>query len=165
MSVVLFCQLVMCAANIAFFLFVVESTKLFSLKMLVALIGMFSILLPTFFYCLLSERVTHALDLVGDAFYECSWYRLRLDQQRLFLMPILRAQRSFQIMGLGIVGCSLGAFLSVNFLFSLEWRFSFMVSRGGCFCYSSRPCCFMWHFIVIDAVSYSSFERARFCPD
>lgn len=133
MSVVLFCQLLLCAANIAFFLFVVESTNLFSLKMLVALIGMFSILLPTFFYCLLSERVTYALDLVGDAFYECSWYRLRLDQQRLFLLPILRAQRSFQIMGLGIVGCSLGAFLSVDILFCLNGVFFAWLQEAAAF--------------------------------
>lgn len=115
MSTVFFYQLLLCAVDIAFFLFLFESDNLFSFTILVSVVGLASVLLPTFYYCILSENLTLDLSEIGDVFYNCSWYELSVKQEKWFILPIRRCQKTFDISGLGIVECSLGVFASVIF--------------------------------------------------
>lgn len=81
----------------------------------VSILGITDVTFPTFVYCYLSENITSGLFTVGQSFYGCEWYRLPIDQQKLFNLPLARAQVEFRLKGLDIVDCSLGVFLSVNF--------------------------------------------------
>lgn len=114
MSTVFFYQLLFCAINTAFFLFVIESCALFSLSTLVCFVGISSVLVPAFFFCKLSENVTFELEVIGDSFYDCSWYCLSVKQQKLFILVIGRSQKATRMNGLGIIQCSLGVFTSVS---------------------------------------------------
>lgn len=114
MSVALFVQLLLTALIVAFYLFILDSNDLLSIASFAALCGSPTVLLPTFVYCKLSENVALDLEEIREAFYGCSWYCMRVSHQKWFLLPIQRAQQSFRMMGLGVLECSLGVFLSVN---------------------------------------------------
>lgn len=114
MSPALFFQLLFSAIEMAFLCFVVESNVFFSFPPFVANVGSATVLLPTFFYCNLSKAVSTDLSAICDVFYNYSWYLMRANQQKHILFPIRRAQQEFRIKGLGIVQCSLGAFMSVS---------------------------------------------------
>lgn len=116
MSGIFFVQLLWCAVEMAFLLSTLESES--TLVVWVSILAIPSVMLPTFFYCKLSENLTTDLAVIGDAFYDCAWFNLLAKQQEFFLMPIQRAQIEFRCTGLGIVDCSLRIFLSVNHIFA-----------------------------------------------
>lgn len=109
---VLFYQLLMSAIDIAYYTVGIESES--SSHLVVCLVGVSSVLLPTFFFCKLSENITTDLEEIGDAFYNCPWYFLAVSQQKTFVLPIHRSQKTYRLTGLGIVSCSLDIFLSVS---------------------------------------------------
>lgn len=108
----LFYQLLMSAIEIAYFTVGIESES--SSHLVVCLVGVSSVLLPTFFFCKLSENITADLEEIGDAFYNCAWYYLAVSHQKTFILPISRSQKTYRLTGLGIVQCSLAIFLSVS---------------------------------------------------
>lgn len=116
-STILFVQLVLCAVTIAMCLFSIDANGVFSMAFIASLAGLNSVLTPTFAYCLLSENVTWNLHLVANHFYDFAWYHLPAKQQKLFVLPIRRAQREFRMTGHGIIPCSLSVFSSVNIEF------------------------------------------------
>lgn len=117
MSAALFHQLLFGAVNLATILVSIESNDLFSVPFCVSMAGLTNVLLPSALYCHLSDNVTWHLCLIGNDFFNFSWYRLRTKQQKLFLLPIHRSQNELRLMGLGIVECSLRVFSSVNIQF------------------------------------------------
>lgn len=122
MSSVLFFQLVLSAVNAACTLVVFDSSDKMDYGVFVALVGIITISLPTALHCNLSEQATSDMEGIGDAFSQCPWYYLPVKQQQMFILPILRSQRSYRMTGLGMFECSLATFLSVNisiFLFIL----------------------------------------------
>lgn len=121
MSSVLFYQLVMCAAILAFNLYSLESNGISTdLEVFSAIYEILMSTLPTFAYCYLSNKVTTRLLEVGDVFYGCVWYDLGVDQQKLFVSIIQRAQLDICFDGFGIIQCTLQSFSSVHF-FLLEF--------------------------------------------
>lgn len=71
-------------------------------------------IIANIFFCKLSENITTDLEEIGDAFYNCPWYFLAVSQQKTFVLPIHRSQKTYRLTGLGIVSCSLDIFLSVS---------------------------------------------------
>lgn len=129
MSAMFFIQMLFSAIQLATFMFVLNATNSMSQSNVTAVLGSLSVLLPTYIYCNLSEKVTGRLQVIGDAFYGCAWYCMRVKQQKLFLLPIQRAHQAFRMNGLGIVACSLAIFASVNainskstYIFSILFR-------------------------------------------
>lgn len=154
MTIGLFFQLLICAISLAVYLVAIASNAAATITFAVILVGISVTLISTYMYCYLSERVTTTLEVIGDAFYEFTWYRLPPKQQSLFLLPIQRTQIYFRLTGLGIVDCSLGVFLSVSIVSVLRYRegekrsFQFMTLFLG-FCsvdYSS--CLVVFHSLV-----------------
>lgn len=127
MSTIFFYQLLLCAVIVALYLSMMASSNLFSFNIIVCLAAMSTVLLPTFFYCKLSESVTFDLELIGDTFYECSWYYLHPKQQQMFVLPIQRAQNCFRMTGLGIVECSLNAFSFVSLYYDFHCIFHWLI--------------------------------------
>lgn len=119
MNHVLFYQMLFTAIELASYMFAIDEAQAMSPSNITAILGALTVLLPTFLFCKLSENVTEALQVIGDAFYGCSWYRLSGKQQQLFLLPVQRAQKAFRMNGLGIVDCSLEVFASVNSVIGL----------------------------------------------
>lgn len=119
MSSVLFFQLVLSAVNAASFLVVFASSDKMDYGVFVALVGIITISLPTALHCKLSEQATCDMADIGDAFSQCAWYNLPAKQQKMFILPILRAQRNYRMMGLGMFECSLATFLSVKINYKL----------------------------------------------
>lgn len=114
MSAVLFLQMLFSAVQLASFISTVDETKGMTGMNNVAIVRAATVLLPTYHFCNQSDIITGRLEMVGDAFFECSWYRLSTRQQRLFLLPVQRAQKEFRMNGLGIVDSSLLIFSAVN---------------------------------------------------
>lgn len=119
-TTILFVQLVLCAVTIAMCLFSIDANGMFSIAFISSLAALNSVLTPTFAYCLLSENVTWNLHLVANYFYDFDWYLLPAKQQKLFVLPIRRAQREFRMTGHGIIPCSLRVFSSVNIEFLIS---------------------------------------------
>lgn len=116
MSVVIFFQMLFSAIELASFIFAIDEKKGMNLMNGTAILGGCCILMPTFLFCKLSDNVTASMQMIADAFYECSWYCLSAKQQTVFLLPIQRAEKKFRINGLGMVDCSLAIFASVNLM-------------------------------------------------
>lgn len=114
MSALLFYQLVFCAIAAAFSLFVINMNGLLSYTTAIAIIAISTVLIPTFIYCDLSERITSDLHEMANTFYSLAWYELPFMQQKCILLSIQRAQRGVDLTGLGIITCSLATFLSVS---------------------------------------------------
>lgn len=114
MTEVIFFQMLFSAVELASFTFAVDETKGISATNNTSVIGASTVLIPSFLVCKFSETMTWHLQVIGDAFYECSWYCLGAKQQKLFLLPMQRAQKDFRINGLGIIDCSLEIFASVS---------------------------------------------------
>lgn len=53
----------------------------------------------------------------GDRIYDLYWYELPLDERVFVQLMIQRAQKPFELKGLGIFVCSLETFLKVFMLF------------------------------------------------
>lgn len=113
MSVGLFFQLLVCATSLAVYMVGIETNGVRSMNTCISIIGVLITMSSTYVYCLISENVTTDLEMVGDSFYESSWYRLPVQQQRLFGLPIQRSQKEFRMTGLGFVECSLRVYSSV----------------------------------------------------
>lgn len=114
MSEVIFYQMLFSAIELASFLVAIDETKGLSPSNNTSVLGAFTVLFPTYLFCKFSENVTASLHRVGDAFYDCPWYNFKASQQKMFLLPIQRAQKEVRLNGLRIVDCSLEIFSSVN---------------------------------------------------
>lgn len=113
MDEVLFNMLLACSVVVAFNLAGLDATNSFSVELLTTLYNLFCVLAMTFVYCFLSEEVTSKLSSIGHAFYASIWYEWPVQQQRLVILPILRATKSFRLNSLGLIDCSLSVFSSV----------------------------------------------------
>lgn len=113
-SSVLFYQLLLSAINVGCLLTVIESSKTLNSMAFVAFIEIVTLSMPTAVYCKFSENVTQDLGAIEDAFSDCLWYCWPAKQQKLFILPIMRAQRKYRMMGLGLIECSLITFSTVN---------------------------------------------------
>lgn len=113
MSGVLFYQLLMCTAIIAFDLFGLEETGASS-GAEITFYTMASGLVQSYLYCKLSENITTDLSDLGDTFYDTLWYLWPTDKQYLVMMPIERAQKEFRLKGFEFVECSLRIFSTVS---------------------------------------------------
>lgn len=113
MELILFNMTSTCTIAIAFNLYVLEFNGQFIMQIMVAIIDLVIILWLTFAHFYLSERITCDLLEAGDCFYNSPWYRLKINQQKLLVIPIQRAQQEVRLKGLGIFECSLAGFLSV----------------------------------------------------
>lgn len=121
MSVGLFFQLLVSAVSLAIYMFGIESNGNLSVSFFISIIGLTSVITTTYIFCFLSEYVTYKLSDIGDHFYNCAWYNLPVKQQKMFILPIQRAQVEFRINGLGLVECSLNVFSSVNSIVLWQW--------------------------------------------
>lgn len=122
MNAVLFHQLLWCAIITATDLFVIQMIGGMNIMTALTAVNLSSALIPTFFYCKLSENITADLGGIDIILYGFVWYQLPLNQQKLFLWPIQRAQREVRLTGLGIFDCSLPTFLWVKHFFLLEMK-------------------------------------------
>lgn len=114
MSCVIFFQLITCASILAFNLYSLESNGISTdLEVFSSIYEIIVSVTPTFAYCFLSDKVTSRLLEVDDAFYDCAWYDLAVDEQKLLISIIRRAQREICFDGFGIIQCTLQTFLSV----------------------------------------------------
>lgn len=113
MSPTLFYQLLMCAINLALLMFGINRQQTIDLNTSVLLLAVLCVLIPTFFYCQQSEKITTNLSSVTDCFYNYIWYVLPVKQQQYFRLPIQRAQKEFRLTGHDIIDCSLERFTSV----------------------------------------------------
>lgn len=114
-SAVIFYQLLMCAIVVALNLFKFTSNGI-NLENVISIYELFLSFVPTFIYCFFSSEVTMSLLAIGDIYFECPWYHLHFDQQKLFILMIKRSQNNFRFEGFSIVHCSLDIFLSVNWI-------------------------------------------------
>lgn len=112
MSAPLFYQLLLCAVDLAVFLFAIQVNGI--LQAIICVEAMLSVLVPTYIYCFLSEMVTIDLYAIGDHFFNFPWYLLPAKHQLLFQWPIQRSQSEYRLMGMGMVECSLGVFSAVG---------------------------------------------------
>lgn len=132
MSANFFFQLLTCAVSTAIFLVGLESNNnTVNVTSVISFVAITIALFGLFIYCKLSENITCDLYAICDMFYESTWYRLPVDQQKWFIWPIQRGQKTIRLTGLGFIDCSLATFLSVNvqsgsfFLSSIViWSFS-----------------------------------------
>lgn len=113
-SPTLFYQLLLCAGNLAFLMAGIDSD--INLDTLVAVCGLSTVLMPTFFYCNFSENVTTHLLSIGDSFFSYPWYELPVTYQPMLIFPIQRSYKEFRLTGYKIVDCSLRTFSSVGWL-------------------------------------------------
>lgn len=117
MSAVFFLQMLFSAVELASFISAVDETKGMNGMNNTAVVRASTVLLPTYHFCKQSDNTAGKLLTIGDAFFECSWYWLSARQQKLFLLPIARAQQEFRMTGLGIVSCTLQIFTAVSTFF------------------------------------------------
>lgn len=113
MNIILFSITLDCSVVLACDLFVLQLTASIDLESIVAFIDVANTVLITFSYFYLSEWITNDLLEIGDHFYAAPWYRLAAKQQRLVMLPILRAEREFRLKGLGFFDSSLAVFSTV----------------------------------------------------
>lgn len=61
-----------------------------------------------------SENLTtKSYDIANITYLDLQWYNLTVSQQKLLVLPIIRAQKTFRLEGFGILDCSLEMFLKV----------------------------------------------------
>lgn len=120
MSGVLFYQLLMCTAIIAFDLFGIEMTGASS-GAEIALYTMASALVQSFLYCYFSENITTDLTDIAEVYYFSMWHLWPPKKQILVLLSIERTQKDFRLKGFEFVECSLRIFSTV-FILSCEDR-------------------------------------------
>lgn len=113
MAVILFNITFTCVIAIACNLFVLEMNGKINMEIIVALIDLGVVIGLTFAYFFLSEWITTDLFAIDEIFYNSPWFRLSTDQQKLLVLPIMRADREFRLTGLGIFECSLAVFATV----------------------------------------------------
>lgn len=109
----IFSQLLVCATSLAVYMVAIESSDNLSVSLMISITGITGNVLITYIYCFLSEHLSHKLNLIGDYYYNCAWYRLPVKQRILIILPIQRAQAEFCIKGFGIVDCSMIVFQRV----------------------------------------------------
>lgn len=114
MDEVLFYMLLACSSIIAFDLIALDSSDTFSLETAVTLYDLSTILAMTFIHCYSSEQITQMLYNIGDIYYNSMWYHLPVALQKSIIFPIQRSSREFRLKSLGLIDCSLPAFLSVR---------------------------------------------------
>lgn len=119
MSACLFFQLLVCVASLAVFMLGMETNRALGVNFFASMFGLSSMISTTYVYCLFSEQFTHDLTAIAEIFYNFTWYRLR-SRQKLFIMPIQRANKALRITGFGLVECSLTVFASVG-IFRWLW--------------------------------------------
>lgn len=95
-------------------LLTIDRNGLLSLEGLCAIIASAIALLVLYIHCYASEHLTADLMAIGDIFYDSTWYRLPVKQQKLLVLPIQRATQEFRLKGSGLIDCSLAVFLSVK---------------------------------------------------
>lgn len=117
MSALIFYQLLMCATVVAFnmFNFMVNGIAI-NFDFIVSFYELLCSVIPTFIYSYIANEVMSSLLYVGDIFFECPWYELTPNQQKLLILVIERAQVKFYFDGFSLVHCSLHTFTSVIWL-------------------------------------------------
>lgn len=133
MSAGLFFQLLVCAVSLAVYMFGIETNQTFGMQFVSSIIGLFSLVASTYFYCFFSEKYTSDLGQIAFNFYQFAWYRLPPRQQKYFVMPIQRAHKELRLTGLGLVECSLKIFASV--MKWLNWTYA----HANCYHLLSSP--------------------------
>lgn len=98
-------------------MFALESVDRLDVQAMASFYDFTSVLVTTFIYCYLSERVTADLLFVGDIFYASLWYHLPSKQGKLLKLSIERSQWEFRLKGFELINCSLSVFLSVCAVF------------------------------------------------
>lgn len=115
MTVILFGMTLTCTTAIALDLLAIELNSAYSLDRMNAIIDSFIMMSNMLVYSCLSEFISSDLIEIGDFFYNLAWYQLPVEKQKLFGLPIQRAQRIFQLNGMGLCNCSLEVFSKVFF--------------------------------------------------
>lgn len=104
-----------CITLIAFSLFALDqSMDDINFNTFVSLIALLNAVIPTFVYCYYADGLAVDLLRIGDIFYASMWYESRYQEQKLLILSIQRAQKTFQMKGYGIVYCSLEVFAAVS---------------------------------------------------
>lgn len=114
MQLISFMLTMECSITIAINLFVIEISDNF-MVLCVALIEITINVGITFVYFYFSERITTDLLAIGEHFYNSPWYRLSAKQQKLLMLPVLRAQCEQRLTGLGIIDCSMAIYSKVSY--------------------------------------------------
>lgn len=113
MEVTLFFKTLSCIIAIAFNLYVLEVSGTVNMEAVVAIVDMLLSIAVTFVCFYIAEWISIYMLDIADIFYDSPWYRLPVEQQKLLVLPIQRAQRQFRLKGLGMFDCSLAVFSSV----------------------------------------------------
>lgn len=115
MSPLLFFLLLSYSIIIAVFLFNIEALDEINFVVFGIFTALSQLVMQLVIYSRLSEYITEDLAATGELFYESPWYQLPSKKQKLYVLPILRPQREFRLMGLGIIECSLRICAAVSF--------------------------------------------------
>lgn len=114
MSAGLFFQLLACAILLAIFMVGMSGNRISSLDFILAAYFAMMVMSSTYGYSYFSEKVTSDLASIGEAFYQSNWYECPVNQQKIYIVSIQRAQNEFRTKGLGLVECSLRVYSSVG---------------------------------------------------
>lgn len=76
--------------------------------------GLMSVSALIFTLCFFVTTSTLNVLSVGDRIYELNWYELSRNERFFVLMMIQRAQKPFELKGLGVFVCSLETYLKVK---------------------------------------------------
>lgn len=71
--------------------------------------------------CYFTTSATINAMLVGDRIYELNWYEISRNEQFMVRVMIQRAQKPFDLKGLGVFVCSLETYLKVKQISPTLW--------------------------------------------
>lgn len=103
--------------NISFFFFLYllfQSIAAISFNILTFVGGLPFLTLIHYMLCFYVSTLTINGMLIGDHIYELQWYQLKRNEQFIVQTMIIRAQKSFELKGLGVFVCSLETFSAVK---------------------------------------------------
>lgn len=117
MTGMLFFQLLCSVGIIALSLYAFNETSKLHAQFLVDLNVFTFNMIFCYVYCYYSERVTERAFGIADIAYDTRWHELPPNEQKVFVLMIVRGHKEFRMTGLGIIDCSLAQFLAVMRIF------------------------------------------------
>lgn len=86
----------------------------FSFNLVTNISGFLFLLCLNYMLCFFITTATLNAMSIGDRMFDLHWYQLRRSEQFIVQIMIQRAQRPFELKGLGVFVCSLETYLKVN---------------------------------------------------
>lgn len=83
------------------------------------IVGLYALAFQTIFnfiICYFADTVTYASLNIANILYDMNWYEFSIEERKLILIMIQRAQITFHFKGNNSIACSLHTFLKVTFI-------------------------------------------------